>query len=223
GKVSKGSISPGIPDNYNDPSAWVAAGWRWDNNPNIQFYLRSDKNLAYEKLTAEQATKAISAAAETWDAVTSQELFKDSIIVSSTVAVDRYDGKNVHAWKSISSGALAYSRTYSYTNQYVTGADGKSYRKAIESDICYNTRYAWTVDITNSALYPTTNTFYLQTVATHEMGHTIGLGDTYLHDLYQYDLAQIMGYYNDANDLDGDGTVDLGDGDINGTKTLYGP
>jgi hypothetical protein len=31
-----------------------------------------------------------------------------------------------------------------------------------------------------------------------------------------------MGYYNDANDLNGDGKVDLGDGDINGITTLYG-
>lgn len=223
GKVYEANVVSGTYDNYNDPAAWVAAGWRWQNIPNIQFYLRSDKNLANEKLTSTQAKVAISAAAESWDAVTTPELFKNSIIVSSTAAADKYDGKNVHAWNYISGGALAYSRTRYYTSLYEYGPDGTRYNKAIESDICYNTAYSWTTNPANSALYPKTNTFYLQTVAEHEMGHTLGLGDTYLHDLYKYDLAQMMGYYNDINDISGnDREVDLGEGDINGIKTLYG-
>lgn len=221
GKVSKATIVDGTYNNYDDPSAWVAAGWRWQDNPNIQFYLRSDRNLANEKLTAAQATAAISAAAEAWDDKTSQELFKNGIIVSTSAAADKYDKKNVHAWKPIS-GALAYSRTYYYNTLFVQGADKKLYKKAVESDVCYNTAYSWTTNPTNSALYPATNTFYLQTVAEHELGHTIGLGDTYLHPLYKYDLAQIMGYYNDINDLNGDRKVDLGTGDINGARALYG-
>jgi len=223
GKVSDASIiKPGEYADYNDPEAWVAAGWRWQNNPNIQYYVRSDRNLANEKLTSSQAATAILAAANAWDAATPQELFKNSVSVSSTAAVDRYDKKNVHAWKYISSGALAYSNTYYYTSQFVTGADGKTYNRAIESDICYNTAYSWTTNPSNTALYPASYTFNLQTVAEHEMGHTIGLGDTYLHDLYKFDTAQIMGFYDDINDLDGDKKVDLGEGDINGITTLYG-
>ncbi len=214
--VSEANIVSGEYANYNDPTAWVAAGWRWKNSPNIQLYLRSDRNLAKERLTSAQAKAAILAAANTWDAVSSQELFKNSISVSTSVAVDRRDGKNVHAWKYISSpGVLAYSRTYSYTSQYVTGANGKRYKKAIESDICYNTAYSWTTNSAKSALY-------LQTIAAHELGHTIGLGDTYLHALYKYDNAQIMGYYNDINDIDANGLIDLGVGDINGATALYG-
>ncbi len=83
--------------------------------------------------------------------------------------------------------------------------------------------YSWTTNPTNTALYTASNAFYLQTVAEHELGHTIGLGDTYLHALYKYDLAQIMGYYNDINDLNRDGQVDLGSGDKNGVSTLYSP
>jgi hypothetical protein len=159
----------------------------------------------------------VSAAAEAWDDQTTQELFDDSIKVSTTKKADRLDGYNVHAFKYISSGALAYSRTYYYTNQYING-----YNIAAESDIVYNTKYSWTTDILNSKLYPATNTFNLQTVAQHELGHTCGLGDTYLDSLYKYDLAQIMGYYNDANDLDDTVGVDLGAGDIAGIQELYG-
>jgi hypothetical protein len=59
------------------------------------------------------------------------------------------------------------------------------------------------------------NILDVQTVALHEMGHTIGLGDTYLHDIYQYDLSQIMGYYDGVQRT-------LGSGDNAGVKKLYG-
>lgn len=48
------------------------------------------------------------------------------------------------------------------------------------------------------------------------------LNNTYLHDLYKYDSAQIMDSYNDKNDINEDGAADLGLGDINGVMALYG-
>lgn len=215
--VSSATVNPGTYNNYNDPNAYVLAGWKWDKDPKIQFYVRSDSYLTGEKLTATQVASVVSSAAEAWDGATSQELFNDKVLVSSARAADKLDGYNVHAFKYISSGALAYSRTYYFTSKYVDG-----YHQAAESDVVYNTKYSWTTDISNSKLYPVTNTFNLQTVAEHELGHTCGLGDTYLDSIYKYDLAQIMGYYNDANDLDNNKGVDLGAGDIAGIQKLYG-
>jgi len=221
-EVSSASTVSGTYSDYNDPQAYALAGWRWQDNPSIKFWLRTDRYLSGEKLTAGQATAALSSAAEAWDDQTGQELFANGISTSSTKAADRLDGFNVHAFKYISSGALAYSRTYYYPSLLEYDPQGRPYYRAAESDIVYNTKYSWTTSISNTKLYPATKTFYLQTVAQHELGHTCGLGDTYLDALYKYDLAQIMGFYNDANDLNHDGGVDFGAGDVTGIKQLYG-
>ncbi len=228
GTPSRGAIPPGTTTYgyYDDPNAWVTPvtdngkGWLWPSNSNIQFYLKDDKNLAIEGLTTKSASDAVSNAAETWDGKSSQNLFKDGVTVSKSVTADRYDHKNVHAWKYSSSDAIAYSRTWYFTSQSVKGKDGKSYNRAVESDVTYNTRWGWTTDENNPALYnwitnPDSNTYDVQTVALHELGHTLGLGDTYLHSLYKYDLSQIMGYYDAPQRT-------LGSGDTKGLRSIYG-
>jgi hypothetical protein len=198
-----------------DLNSYKLAGWRWVDNPNIQLYVKTDTNLAREGLSSTQAKTAISGAAETWDAaVIGQPLFNDNVITSSKLNTDIYDGKNVHAWKSISSSALAYARTYYYTNQKVTGADSKSYYRAIESDVCYNTGFKWSTSGTPGKAYTSGAPIDVQTVALHELGHTLGLGDIYGTNL-AWDTSQIMNSYNDVQRT-------LGAGDITGIQELYG-
>ena len=226
-KVSNGEIVPGDYEDYDDPNAWVPAGYRWRSNPNIAFVVRDDAALRGEGLTATQAQNAILNAANTWDGATKQSLYKDSVTKSSTAVVNlnRPDGKNVQAWTSNgfsgeSETALAFASTWYYTNRYVLGPDKTRYNQAVESDVSYNTAYSWTTDASVAKLAPegapiSKNILDVQTVALHEMGHTIGLGDTYLHETYQYDLAQIMGFYNGVQRT-------LGSGDTTGVKKLYG-
>ncbi|OPX79234.1 MAG: hypothetical protein A4E45_00877 [Methanosaeta sp. PtaB.Bin039] len=207
--------------NWNDPRAYVLQGYRWTNNPNLKLYLRTDTALYAEGLSSVGAAGGIAIAANAWDSPT-RNLFANTGLVTSSgyVSVDRYDGRNVHAWKKVYSDALAYSRTY-----YTTRSDLKvgTYYRALESDVVYNARWGWTTDLAKTRLVrdsqgnaiPEYSILDLQTVATHELGHTVGMGDTYLHSLYKYDLAQIMGFYNAPQ-------RSLGLGDAAGIKKLYG-
>jgi hypothetical protein len=224
-KVSNGKIVPGRYGKYNDPTAYVTAGWRWQNNPNVAFVVSDDSYvLNGEGLTASQAQGEILKAANTWDGATRQSLYADAVAISKTAVVNlaKPDGKNVQAWTANGFGtgstALAFSATWYYTNSYVTGANGKRYNKAIESDVSYNTAYSWTTNPYTAHIDQSPDLsktiLDVQTVALHEMGHTIGLGDTYLHTTYKYDLSQIMGYYDAPQQT-------LGAGDITGVQKLY--
>ena len=195
-------------------SSYVLTGWRWNTeNPQLKMYLRDDALLAAEGLTAEEAAMAIYLAVNTWDNVVSQDMFDDeeTVAIDPTKEADKYDGFNVHSWISFSypySSALGYCRTYYSTSLIVNG-----YKTALESDICYNTRKNW------STSWPTPSGKYdIQSIALHELGHTLGLADLYLlpdDDPAKNDFEQIMNSYDGPQRY-------LGNGDIAGVQLLYG-
>ncbi len=199
----------------NSPISYTTTGWRWNRANPLVLYLRADKNLASEGLNSNSVRTAITNAADTWDAVTTRNLFYDGgVIVDPRKNADNpYDGYSVHAWKylSLAPSALAYSRTrygYPKVNGYYT---------VLESDVSYNTRYSWTTDLSRAQMY-NGRIFDVQTVALHELGHTLGLGDLYTlpsTDPRRGDYSQIMNSYNDPQRT-------LGNGDIAGIRKLYG-
>ncbi|HOT07645.1 MAG TPA: hypothetical protein PLI05_02570 [Methanotrichaceae archaeon] len=216
GRVSEatyGRITTGTYGYYNEPSAFVIQGYRWTDNPSLKLWVRQDSALTGEGLTAAAAVGSVSAAAETWDgAVAGQSLFNDVVSASTSVNADRYDRNNVHAWKYVASSALGYSRTWYTTASPMTVA-GRRYNRALESDVVYNTRWGWTTDKSRASV--SRKIYDVQTVATHELGHTLGLGDTYLNSIYKWDLSQIMGFYDAPQ-------RELGVGDKTGIRTIYG-
>lgn len=188
-------------------SAYLLAGWRWNTkDPKIKFCVRDDAALKAEGLTAASVAIAIGKAAETWDAATNQELFLDNGVTTSTsVKADTRDSTNVAAWKSFTgttaSGALAYSRTW-----YSLDKKGTSYYSAIESDLSFNTKYAWSTSGSKN--------YDVETTALHELGHTIGLGDLYGKSQFSGDTRQVMHYYTGIK-------TTLGNGDKTGAWLLY--
>lgn len=97
---------------------------------------------------------------------------KVSFNKGSDTTVDRkgYDGQNIVAWGRTSGTALAVTYTWYYTS---TG-------EAAETDTIFNKKFAWSW--TNPALFScsqSSNTYDAQNILTHELGHWMGLDDTY--------------------------------------------
>lgn len=194
-------------------SAYLLLNYKWtQDNPNIKLYVKDDANLKNEGLTAANVRNAVAAAGTTWDGAVHRNLFADGptgVVTSTTVKADTYDGNNVVAFipfSSSMSGALAYTRTW-----YGTPVVGGKY-SAKESDLSFNTGYTWWANTANPPSYWNID---VQSVATHELGHTLGLGDLYGKAQFTSDTRQMMHYYNGVKRT-------LGNGDKNGIYQLYG-
>ena len=138
--------------------------------------------------------------AETWDTETPQELFSDTVYYNHDVIVNDYnDGLNVVAF-----GDYPESNVIAYT-QFWYWVDTK---EIFEWDMLFNTKYRWG-DATQDS-----NLMDFQNIATHELGHTLGMLDVYTGCNY----ATMYGYsfYGDiAKRI-------LAKADIIGLQKIYG-
>ncbi|MGA9097566.1 MAG: matrixin family metalloprotease, partial [Methanotrichaceae archaeon] len=73
--------------------------------------------------------------------------------------------------------------------------------------------YPWSTSLKDGTPYTSGSSIDVQTVLTHEMGHTLGLGDVY-GTKYASDSSEIMNAYSKVKD-------ELGNGDKTGIWTLY--
>ena len=215
-------------------AGYKLTGYRWTNNPQIHISLAGSTVPSYLKSStataAQVVAQEISKAANQWDTNTNQNIFRgidtnDIPSSQNAVGVSSYvpswskrfytDGKNVHAWtKSLSSPIIAETITWYYTSRFVKGYDGISYKQAIESDCWYNKNMNWV--IAPGETTATNSRLDVRTIATHELGHTIGLAD--LYNSADSDSSQIMYGYNSGNVK-----WSLNSGDKLGLLRLYGP
>jgi hypothetical protein len=186
---------------------------RWNQeNPSIQLYLLTDSNYYAEGLNTNSVCAAIQTAANIWDGATYQRLFASTVLPSSSVSRDVPDGKSVHSWENIGAYNGVYSPGHAHT-WYTTSSQEDGFYQITDSDVDYNTYYNWNTNgISGGTNYD------IETIAVHELGHTLGLADLYNKDnapLYKAQVQQIMNYqYNHP--------LWLGNGDRQAIWAMYG-
>lgn len=133
-------------------TAYTLGGHRWD----APLSFRVDTRGA--PLDATAAVAALSAGGQTWDVVAAADVIGTVSPGGDASKVGTRDQVNQMGWRDLgATGVLARTTTW------FTSAG-----RAIESDIAYNTAYGWSASGGSGRAD-------LQSVATHEIGHALGL------------------------------------------------
>jgi len=154
-------------------------------------------NPAGSNAGMEEVVAAFTTSINTWDTGTSRALFGERTIGATK---DGYDGKNTMFFNnSLGIGTIAQTTTYYY----------RFGREIVEFDIEYNTAYQWGDAAVDSLKMD------LEGIATHELGHGIGLADLYTTECTE---VTMFGY-------SGEGEFKkrtLESGDLSGLWKMYG-
>ena len=146
------------------------------------------------------AVDAINTSFDSWDSVTQQDLF---VYVNETDKSGAFlDSQNTVSWAPLSDQNVIAQATMWYF-------PGKPPRAIIEYDIVFNSLLPWGIDPDGESAYD------IQNIATHEVGHPVGLADIYKE---QCNMLTMYGY----SGLGETQKRSLEPGDIQGAQSLYG-
>jgi len=138
---------------------------KWGNLP-------VDYVINPSELSESFVTIAISAGAEEWDSYASPELFNDTYVINYSVAYGDLDGNN----------AISFGNYYLDPDIIAacTAWYNPATKQIVEFDIVFETDYTWgDAGPTNETEPGDPNIMDLQNIATHELGHGVGLADVY--------------------------------------------
>jgi hypothetical protein len=187
--------------------AYVLMNRKWvQDNPKIQLSLKDDSYLASTGMVKQNALNALTAATNVWDHASNKNLFIDSGVNLTNAPSWKYDGVNDMVFTPYAKGcsALAATGTW-YKTQGIPA--GQMY-PIVEASITFNANLKWTAT-------GETGKLDFQSVACHEFGHVLGLGDLYGRAQFLTDTIQMMHYYTGVKHV-------LGNGDTTGIWQLYG-
>lgn len=151
---------------------------------------------------------AIQSAAEAWDDVTSKEIFSNTFSIDSSANWDESapDGRN-----ELSLGNYPKENVIAITAIWTGIPIGSKKRQIIEFDILFDTDFVWgDAEISGNSVMD------LQNIATHEIGHAIGLGDVYNSACSEVTMYGYSTYGETKKRT-------LESADIAGLRALYGP
>jgi hypothetical protein len=189
------------PDKGSKCYEFLAKGVKW-KDASISYVIDPDNP---DGLSEDFVTSAISAGADEWDAHTSADLFS-SYTIEHDASWDGSapDGRNEFVFGDYpQAGVIAVAVVWGYFH----GPPGQ--REITEFDVLFDTDFEWGGATGDDTVMD------LQNIATHEIGHGLGLGD-----LYESSCSEETMYgYSDYGDTE---KRDLNTGDIAGIRELYG-
>ncbi|MBI1885189.1 MAG: matrixin family metalloprotease [Chloroflexi bacterium] len=173
--------------------------------PSTSMVYKTNQNSFPAYLSRSEVQAAIDAAFATWDGATSKALFANG--GTTTAKIGWKDNINAVGFRSLSGGYVGMA--YGWVNSRT--------KTLTEFDVALSSNYNWATNIKASGdCGGAANAFDVRSVATHEVGHPVGLND--LNDAA--DSAQTMYGYLAYQELY---KRTLASGDLAGLKALYGP
>ena len=195
-----GKIKPG--DNPGKPSVntcYKLLGAQQSNLP-INYVINPTNK---DGLSESFVTNAIFQSAEEWDKYTSKELFNNAYSIDYTA---NWDDVAPDYRNEVSFGTYSQANAIAVTIIWIVRS-GKN-KIIVDYDVLFNNYFQWGDASVNPSLMD------LQNIATHEIGHGIGLGD-----LYNTCIQETMYGYSTEGDIS---KRTLNSGDISGLQKLYG-
>ncbi|MFH0751979.1 MAG: matrixin family metalloprotease [archaeon] len=151
-------------------------------------------------LSEEFVMNTFATSAETWDDVTLAEIFSNTAGVDYSAQYGVQDYQN-----SVEFGEYGASNVIAVTSVWYTRVG----KQIVEFDMLFNTAFAWGDATVDSSLMD------FQNIATHELGHAVGLSDLYTDSC----SAVTMYGYSNYGDV---AKRTLEQPDVTGLQSMYG-
>jgi hypothetical protein len=197
-----GKVKPPKPDN--EPQLYELLGPSW-KTLNLNYVIDPTNNI---DLDEDLIVNAIYASVETWDAASSANLFSDEYSID-TAEVD-LETPYTNTKNEIDFGDIPQANAIAVCLVWSTTRGPPSKRSIVEFDIVFDVvDFDWG--------FGESDKMDLQNIATHELGHAVGLAD--LYDDNPLVIEQTMyGYASEGETK----KRTLAEGDIEGITVLYG-
>ena len=178
-------------------SCYKLMGVKWGTLP-VSYYINPANPSG---LSEDFVATTFKASAETWDSSTSAELFNDAYAIDYSALYGVQDYRN-----SIQFGSYPDAGVIAVTSVWYTRVG----KRIVEFDMLFNTQYVWGDSSVDSQAMD------FQNIATHELGHAVGLAD-----IYSLSCGSVTMYgYSDYGETS---KRSLESADVTGLQKMYGP